>query len=616
MKKTRELIYQTIIKLLFAFLYALFITLGDYDRVLAWSGPQTAWRLAGWTALAFVALSVLFMAADLGTGADTGAWNFLQKNRGGKDKGAEARMQRRNSRKYMYFLFAVVCFLCWLPYFLIYFPGWVSNDTVWQLEQACGWVEPSNHHPWMHTMIIKAFFMLGFRIFGTYTGAVATFVFAQMVFMALVYAIVLYDFYRRGVRWLWLALAVFFYACLPVNGLYAVCMGKDVIFAGVLLLYAREVYRYSFRKTEHVSDMTQPAQGRGSRNDGTGSGTVRRKEKYIGCLNWLQENGNDIRLGILGLLVCMLRSNGILVFAGTAVFMIAAGVFRKNWLRAVICTVAVLVCYMVYHGPVLGALQVTQPDTIEGLTMPTQHLLSAYLNGGEVTEEEAAMMGEVVPMEYIASYYNPYYFDIVKEYIRSEGNQQVIADNKGKYLALWARVGLRNPAQYLEAEVRQTCGYWCFDINEPIYEQYRMAENPFGLTTQRKVFSYDFGLWMDDFLMKFQDFYNRVWSLGLTTWTMLACMAYMLYRRRSCLACLPYVMLFMSLLLATPVHAEFRYTYGMFVALPFLIGITLTKADSGCVYVEGTDSRPDRRNGEPDAQETASGQPGAEQEEK
>lgn len=548
MKITKERIYQTIVKAIFAVIYALFITLGDYDRVLAWSGAQIAGRLAGWTALAFAFLSAVFAALDWGSGTGMFAGTGPADKYPAAEDGGDGQKPRRS----LYFVFAAVCFLCWLPYFLIYFPGWVSNDTVWQLEQACGWVEPSNHHPWMHTMIIKAFFMLGYRIFHTYTGAVATFVFAQMIFMSLVYALILYDLYRLGARshgrrWLRvsaLVLALLFYACLPVNGLYAICMGKDVIFAGVLLLYAREIWRWSLPALRNAA----------------------RRETMIYA-----------RIGVLGLLVCMLRSNGILVFAGTAFGMIVAGILRKEWRKAVLCTAAVLVCYLLYHGPLLHAWQVTQPDTIEGLTMPTQHLLSAYLNGGTLTEEEIALLNEAVPIESVASYYNPYYFDIVKEYIRSEGNQQAIADQKGKYLALWARVGLRNPAQYLEAEVRQTCGYWCFDSNEPIYEEYRMAENPFELTTQRKLFSYDFGLWMDAFLLKFQDFYNKVWSLGLTTWTMLACMAYALYRKKSCLVYLPYVMLFLSLLLATPVHAEFRYTYGMFVALPFLIGVTLSK---------------------------------------
>lgn len=521
---------QIAVKAVFSLLYALFIVLGDFDRVLVQTGLQIAGRILGWCLFAFILLTIVFGVLD-------------RRKAGLLPIG---RMEKRFFRNYMYLVFAGICFLCWLPYLLIYFPGWISNDSVWQLEQVCGWVEPSNHHPFFHTMIIKCFFMLGFRLFGTYTGAVATFVVAQMIFMSCVYALILYDFYRKGAHPFWLVLGLFFYAGLPMNGLYATCMGKDVIFAGVLLLYVREIYLYLFKE----------------------------KNKSYLCLT------------IYGFLVCVLRSNGILVFAGTAVGMILAGLIHKkmqsrSWRKILVSSVIVLGCYLVYAGPVLNALHVTQPDTIEGLTMPTQHIISAYVNNGEITEEEMALLNQAVPMENIASYYNPYFFDIVKEYIRAEGDQQFIADNKGAFLKVWLQIGLRNPVQYLDAEVRQTCGYWMFDCNEPIYEQYRMAENPFDLTVQRKVFSYDSGLWMDDFLMKFQDFYNRIWSLGLTTWTMLFCMAYVLYRRQSCLPYLPYVMLFISLLLATPVHAEFRYTYGMFVALPYLVGISFGRTQAG-----------------------------------
>lgn len=548
---------QIAVKLVFAFLYALFIVLGDFDQVLEQTGGQTVGRVIGWWLIAFLVMTIVF--------------RLLDHRRPGLTP--VGRMEKRFYRDYMYLVFAAICFLCWLPYLLIYFPGWISNDSVWQLEQACGWVEASNHHPYFHTMIIKCFFMLGFRLFGTYTGAVATFVVAQMIFMAGVYALVMYDFYKKGVHTFWLVLGLLFYACLPMNGLYATCMGKDVIFAGVLLLYVREIYWFL------AKEMRTKAADK-----------IRKRDAQDGNVwRWLRAHKSYLYLTVYSFLICILRSNGILVFAGTAAGMVIAEVVNRQtralqgqarfscWQKLLLSSVIVLGCYLVYHGPILTALNVTQPDTIEGLTMPTQHIIGAYVNGGEITEEELALLNQVVPMENIASYYNPYYFDIVKEYIRAEGDQQVIADNKGAFFKAWLQIGLRNPVQYLEAEVRQTCGYWMFDINEPIYEQYRMAENPFELTVQRKVFSYDFGLWMDDFLMKFQDFYNCVWSLGLTTWTMLACMAYALYRKKSCLPYLPYVMLFVSLLLATPVHAEFRYTYGMFAALPFLIGITLER---------------------------------------
>lgn len=563
---------QIAVKAAFGLLYALFIVLGDFDRVLAQPGGQTAGRILGWWLLVFIILSIVFGALE-------------HRKEGLLPVG---RIEKRFYRDYMYLVFAAICFICWLPYLLIYFPGWISNDSVWQLEQVCGWVEASNHHPYFHTMIIKCFFMLGFRIFGTYTGAVAVFMVAQMVFMACVYALVIYDFYKKGVHIFWLALGLFFYAALPMNGLYATCMGKDVIFGGVLLLYVREIYLF-VRKAKQEIALEEYAEKAHAGNVHTEKRNTKTEDRIRklrvpdgNVWRWFRDHKVYLCLTIYGFLICVLRSNGILVFAGTAAGMIIAGLMHKQvrflrWKKILLSCVIVLGCYLVYHGPVLDALHVTQPDTIEGLTMPTQHIINAFVNGGEITEEELALLNQVVPMENIASYYNPYYFDIVKEYIRAEGDQQVIADNKGTFFRIWLQIGLRNPVQYLEAEVRQTCGYWMFDINEPIYEQYRMAENPFELTVQRKVFSYDFGLWMDDFLLKFQDFFNQVWSLGLTTWTMLACMAYALYRRRSCLPYLPYVMLFISLLLATPVHAEFRYTYGMFAALPFLLGITVTR---------------------------------------
>ena len=91
----------------------------------------------------------------------------------------------------------------------------------------------------------------------------------------------------------------------------------------------------------------------------------------------------------------------------------------------------------------------------------------------------------------------------------------MIADNKWEYFKLWLRVGLRNPLQYMVAEVRQTCGYWAFTRRdyEYVYGEYFMVDNPFGITTQRKLFTYDDELAMHDFLMGFQDLYNKVWSL-------------------------------------------------------------------------------------------------------
>ena len=476
------------------------------------------------------------------------------------------RRRRREGKWYVYVLFTAGCLLCYLPYFLMYFPGWLNNDAVWQIEQILGWAPGSNHHPYFHTLIMKCFFMAGYRLSGTYTGGAAFYTFSQVLIMAMVFGFFLYWLYKRGTRILWLILAFAFYAVLPVNGLLTICMGKDEFFTAALLFFA-------WMTVEFDLDALTEA-GRGKRAEYAHESRGRKKLNRRTILRGMAYFAT-------GLLVCLLRSNGIFIFLGTVFILIVSkkvksGIFPA---RTCVCAAAVLLCYMIWHGPVLRALDVEPPDTIEGLTMPVQHILCAYLKGGELTEEEIGMIDQVAPADQVGDYYNPWLFDIVKNFIREEGNQQVIEDNKWAYFKLWLGVGLRNPFQYMVAEVRQTAGYWAYDVKdyERVYGEYYMVDNPLGITAQRKLFTYENELAMHDFLMGFQDLYNKVWSLGLNTWLMVFGIAYLVYHRRSVMIYVPFLMLLITLLLATPVYNEFRYAYGLFAAFPILFAYSFSE---------------------------------------
>ena len=476
------------------------------------------------------------------------------------------RRRRREGKWYVYVLFTAGCLLCYLPYFLMYFPGWLNNDAVWQIEQILGWAPGSNHHPYFHTLIMKCFFMAGYRLSGTYTGGAAFYTFSQVLIMAMVFGFFLYWLYKRGTRILWLILAFAFYAVLPVNGLLTICMGKDEFFTAALLFFA-------WMTVEFDLDALTEA-GRGKRAEYAHESRGRKKLNRRTILRGMAYFAT-------GLLVCLLRSNGIFIFFGTVFILIVSkkvksGIFPA---RTCVCGAAVLLCYMIWQGPVLHALDVEPPDTIEGLTMPVQHILCAYLKGGELTEEEIGMIDQVAPADQVGDYYNPWLFDIVKNFIREEGNQQVIEDNKWAYFKLWLGVGLRNPFQYMVAEVRQTAGYWAYDVKdyERVYGEYYMVDNPLGITAQRKLFTYENELAMHDFLMGFQDLYNKVWSLGLNTWLMVCGIAYLVYHRRSVMSYVPFLMLLITLLLATPVYNEFRYAYGLFAAFPILFAYSFSE---------------------------------------
>lgn len=524
-----------------AFSYAFFIVLGDWQRSAPYSNLQNMGRFLLWMLLSYgMLLLFCFLLDNREVLADRAPVTVQPLLRKCFFSGAE-----RQGHWWIWLIFFLFCLLCYLPYYLMYFPTWFNNDAVWQMEQALGLAARSNHHPYFHTLLIKVFLTVGYGLFDTYTAAVAFYTFFQMALVTAVFGLYLYLMYRKGTRLVWLVLAVFFYALLPVNGMLSICMGKDAWFTAAFLLFVWAVL-------------------------GCTPAAVAKKKEWV-------------LFYITGLAVCLLRSNGIFVFLGTAFFLILSvwcrkesGISREQVhlgrQRLLFSVAVVLLSYFLWQGPILHGLHVEPADTIESLAIPTQHLLCAYVRGGSLTEEEVEMLEAVVPLAEIDEYYNPYLFDMTKNYIREHGDQEAIAKNRGAYAKLWLRVGLRNPMLYLEAQIRQTAGYYALYTphDQYLYTEYYMVDNPFEIETERKFFSYEASLAMGEFLQGFQALYNRVWSLGANTWILLLGLAYTLYRRQSVLVYVPCLMLLGSLLLATPVYNEFRYAYGVFAALPFL----------------------------------------------
>lgn len=550
-----------------AFCYAFFIVLGDWQRSAPYSNARNMGRLVLWIAISWAILLLLGFLLENGS-VLTAVWAENAILPAGVRKvltGLFSKGHRRQGHWRIWLLFSLLCLFCYLPYYLMYYPTWFNNDAVWQMQQAFGMAAKSNHHPYFHTLIIKVFLAAGNFLFGNLTAAVAFYTFFQMAMVSAVFGFLLFLLYKKGTGVFWLLLAAGFYALLPVNAMFSICMGKDAWFTAAFLLFTWAVSACVREK--------DAAQAENAEDPGSAENAVFR--------------GWWVFYILTGLSVCLLRSNGIFVFLGTSAFLILSSLGRKRmaWRRRqplFVSTAVVLTLYLFWQGPILSALHVEPPDTIEGLTMPTQHLLCAYKRGGSLTTEEIEMLERVVPLAEIDEYYNPYLFDMTKNYIRQNGHQEVIAENRGAYAKLWLSVGLKNPMLYLEGQIRQTAGYYALRIPHEtyLYGDYFMVENPFGIEAERKLFSYDDSLVMGKFLQGFQTLYGRIWSLGANTWLLLLGLACALYRRRGIAPYLPALCLLISLLLAAPVYNEFRYAYGVFAALPLLLSISFGRGEA------------------------------------
>ena len=135
-------------------------------------------------------------------------------------------------------ILALLVFLLWVPYLIIYWPGFIFDDTLWSISQALGDSALNNHHPVAYTAFLAACFKaVGFLGLG-HTAGVGLSTVIQMAFMAFGFGYLSRWIVVRGSLkpTLGVVVAMAFGLCSYI-GSFSVALWKDPIFspAGLLL---------------------------------------------------------------------------------------------------------------------------------------------------------------------------------------------------------------------------------------------------------------------------------------------------------------------------------------------------------------------------------------------
>ncbi len=426
----------------------------------------------------------------------------------------------------------LLCILCWLPYFLYQYPGIMTPDSLVQFEQVLGVIPYSNHHPWVHTMLIKLLYTIGYKLTGSMLIALSFYTLFQMCLLAwsVSYFINTLKLYRLkpGICFLF----TLFYALIPYHAVYSVTLWKDIPFAAAVLCFGCA----TLRLIREIS--AAPL--------------------YIYALS--------------GLMLCLFRSNGWYAFILCLPFLLIY--FRKKARIMYPVLFGIFLSAVIIKYPVMNSFSVTQPDLIESLSIPAQQITAVICNDRSLKEEELALIENVADLTYIKELYNPYFADNIKELVRA-GNQPYLEEHKGEFFKLWLSLGLRYPGDYLTAYIHQTYGYWYPDSFYPVAEAEGVSATTLGvshtplirgpLVVKGKEIAIKLGSMLP--------LYGTLWSMGAICWVLLFCIGNALVRREysKLILYLPSLALLLTVLIATPVATEFRYVYFMVFSLPFYL---------------------------------------------
>lgn len=426
------------------------------------------------------------------------------------------------------------CLLGWFPYFLYEYPAIMTPDSINQLEQVLSMIPYSNHHPWAHTMVLKAFYSLGFFLTGNPNAALAFFTLFQMCFMAACVSWLIATLLKLGVKRCICYWAAAFYALVPYHAVFAVTIWKDVMFSGSVLLFTTALTRLFFFRAKQLSPY--------------------------------------IIYPLSGIMICLFRSNGWYAFLFSLPFLLY--VFRRRLKEMLPLNLVILAVALMIKIPVMNAFHVAQPDFVESVCIPLQQTARVICEDQELTTEEWEQIHKVIDTTYIKELYAPGFADNMKELVRA-GNPDYLAKHKGEYFRLWLSLGFRYPSAYLRAYIDQTIGYWYPDTAYTVGDIDGIISNGTGVASQPLIGG-PFVVKTKEILLKLGDMlplYGLLFSMGAMLWGMVCCIAIVFAKKqyRRSILFLPGLAVILTLLIATPVSSEFRYAYSLAYTMPLYL---------------------------------------------
>ena len=446
------------------------------------------------------------------------------------------------SLKILFFYSAIVFLFC-LPFLALNYPGVLTVDSLNQLSQVMGITGYTNHHPWLHTAVIKLFFNIGYGISGNVYTGIAFYTLFQMMIVSLSIGYALECTHEaglsKGTRLILLSCFILF----PYNLMYAITMWKDILFTMAVLVLSITIMRLSFAAANRTESKTS---------------------KHFEGMR------DSILFFISGLATCVLRHNGYYAFIATVVIWLF--VKRKTYKRYIILSVLIIFLAAMSRGPLMRTFNVEPGKYVYNMCMPLQQIGRVVAVGEDMTVDEINWLEKVNTLDYVRAGFDVQCADPMFAWV-IDGDEEFFNTHKSEFIKLWLNIGLKHPLTYIKAFTDLTRGYWTpMNPQQTIY--FGMSDNDLGLYP-KPVIEGPVLIKINELLTKIYGMipiYGLFYSMGSFFWILLALSALPICKKEygKIFAFLPVFMLTLTLFIATPLVADMRYSYALFVILPYL----------------------------------------------
>lgn len=428
-----------------------------------------------------------------------------------------------------FILLCLIMILCWLPYFLNFYPGILTNDSYRVIHNTNLHILDDNHC-FGYTFFFGLFWKLGMLIFNNMTTATAFYVICQMIILSIIFNFAISYFYSKGLNKNICIILYLIFSLNPLHAYYSITIWRDILFSASFLLLI--VCLYEFITT-----------------------------KFKPCLKYY------ILFIISILMILFFRNNGIYVYLFLFLFLMLFTSNNKRNMR--ILYISIIFIYFVIKGPVYNYFNIEKGRTSESLSIPLQQIARVVALDQKIDNKTKKELNKYIDVSKIKDSYLPYIADPVKSITNGEN----LSNETGGFIKVWFNIFTKHPGTYVESYMLSTVGYWYPDCvywsvgktrtegrfeNENIYNTSYMPSivgKLIDMTDSRRI-----------------PFIILIWSIGLQFILILFSIFNSLYNKanKELLIYIPIIALWLTIMIAAPVFCELRYVYSLFICAPFL----------------------------------------------
>lgn len=423
-----------------------------------------------------------------------------------------------------------------------YFPGVGMNDGLNMLNEGMG---ISKQFPVYYCIFVTLLGKIGYRL-GSLQISIALYSICQVFAVSAILAGVIGWFWRKNIRGIFKVCLTLFLVLEPIFPMYAISMLKDTLFA--LFLAASLIFLY-----EMIHGNLQM-----------------KKEKWF----WI-----FFGIDLAGIVV--LRNNGVyIVGILLAVLIILFRVYRKKLLL-----ITGSLCIVLFFGRLVMA-QYGQTQLFQEMAgIPLQQIAAVVSEDGYMEKEQEEFVEQIMPLSIIKQKYNPATVDVLK-WDHENFNTEFLNEHKAEFLKVWSELLIPNFDIYIKAYLQQTYWFWAprqeGDV-QVFYTIETFADNSWLIEFVEKNGIHDQPLLPESLNSVLRSYYNYgryFLREGVCFWIMLGCALLLFLKRKNWkefVIFLPCILLWLTLMISTPVASSMRYVFAFVYGLPIYFVFLLIK---------------------------------------